>query len=237
MKRPVLTLLAFSAIAAAQTQFPAQPLSLLPQKTGGGVLFQCYAPGAHVVFLAGDFNGWASNVDGRITNSEFAMSGPDTNGVWRKTVKLGSGVYHFKFNMNGEGDGWLAPDSIDERDSDKNAVIRISAGGDILIPSARNPKWGPQFMFRGVIFQCHAPTAHLVYIAGDFNDWGHNRDGLVFDPQFAMHGPDTDGVWRAQINLKPGRHLYQFVIDGDHGIADPNAYTNDDENRSVVELK
>ena len=70
-----------------------------------GVLFQCYAPEAHVVYLAGDFNGWANNVDGRITNSSFAMNGPDTNGVWRKTVKLDAGIYRFKFNVNGEGNG------------------------------------------------------------------------------------------------------------------------------------
>jgi 1,4-alpha-glucan branching enzyme len=237
MNRALLMLLLVTSTAAAQTQFPPQSFSLLPQKADGGVLFQCYAPEAHVVYLAGDFNGWANNVGGRITDSAFAMSGPDTNGVWRKIVKLDAGIYRFKFNVNGEGNGWFAPDSIDEHDDDKNAILRIDATGDVLIAGARNPKWKPRSTARGVLFMCYAPKAHLVYLAGDFNGWGHNRDGLVFDPQFVMHGPDGDGVWRAEVELKPGRHLYQFVIDGDHWIADPNGEQADAQSHSVLEIK
>ncbi len=237
MNCPLLVLLAITTTAVAQTQFPPQSSTLLPQKTDGGVLFRCYAPGAHVVYLAGDFNGWANNVDGRITDSAFAMSGPDTNGVWRKTVKLDAGVYHFKFNVNGEGNGWFAPESIDERDGDQNAVVHISASGDVLIANGRNPKWKSQYTTHGVRLACYAPKAHLVYLAGDFNDWAHNREGLVFDPQFVMQGPDSDGVWHAEVDLKPGRHLYQFVIDGDRWIADPNSEETDKQDHSVVEMK
>ena len=86
MNRTLVMLLTVASTAVAQTRFPPQPRSLLPRKVDGGIHFQCYAPEAHVVYLAGDFNGWANNVDGRITNSAFAMSGPDTNGVWRKTI-------------------------------------------------------------------------------------------------------------------------------------------------------
>ena len=237
MNRALLMLLLVTSTVAAQTQFPPQSFGLLPRKTEGGVFFRCYAPEARVVYLAGDFNGWANNVGGRITDSAFAMTGPDTNGVWRKTVKLDAGVYHFKFNVNGEGNGWFAPDSIDERDDDKNAILHVGATGNVLIPSARNPKWKPQRTARGVLFMCYAPKAHLVYLAGDFNDWGHNHDGLVFDPQFIMHGPDAEGVWRAEGELKTGRHLYRFVIDGDQWLADPNGGEIDKENHSVVEVK
>jgi 1,4-alpha-glucan branching enzyme len=239
MKRAVWILFAtmVSAVAQTQTQFPPQSVSLRPQKADGGVLFQCYAPNARVVYLAGDFNGWANNVDGRITNTAFAMSGPDTNGIWRKTVKLDSGVYRFKFNIDGAATNWFAPDSIDEIDGDKNAIFRVTGTGDVVIRSAHNPKWKPQALRGGALLQCYAPDAHLVYLAGDFNDWGQNRDGLVFDPQFAMEGPDADGVWRAEIKLKPGRHLYQFVIDGDRWIADPNADEDDGEKHSVLVVK
>jgi 1,4-alpha-glucan branching enzyme len=226
-----------TALAQTQTQFPSQAFLLRPQKTDGGVLFQCYAPEAHIVYLAGDFNGWANNVDGRITNAEFAMKGPDTNGVWRKTVKLDAGIYRFKFNLNGEASGWFPPDSIDELDGDKNAILRVNSSGDVHIRSVRNPKWKPRLTEHGALWQCYAPEAHIVYLAGDFNDWGHNRDGLVFDPQYAMHGPDADGVWRAEVELKTGHHAYQFVIDGDRWIADPNAEEIDKENHSVLVVK
>jgi len=239
MKRALLILLMATAVVVAQerTNFPSQAFSLRPKKTDTGVVFQCYAPGARVVYLAGDFNGWASNVGGRITNAAFAMSGPDTNGLWRKTVKLDSGVYRFKFNINGEPEGWFAPDSIDEIDGDKNAILHVDSGSDVVIRTAKNPKWKPQRTARGVIFQCYAPNAHVVYLAGDFNNWGDNRDGLVFNPYFAMRGPDTDGVWRAEVELKSGRHSYQFVIDGDRWVADPNAEEKDDGGHSVVVVK
>jgi 1,4-alpha-glucan branching enzyme len=237
MKRALLTLFAIALSAVAQAQFPSQPFSLRPQKADGGVLFQCHAPDAHTVYLAGDFNGWANNVDGRITNTAFAMNGPDTNGVWRKTVKLDSGVYRFKFNINGEASGWFAPDSIDEIDGDKNAIFRVDASGNVIVRSAHNPKWKPQATERGTLLQCYAPDAHIVYLAGDFNDWGHNQDGLVFDPKFTMTGPNSDGVWLAEIELKPGRHLYQFVIDGDRWIADPNADEKDGDGHSVAVVK
>ena len=237
MNRAWVFLLAVAVTAVAASPFPSQSVSLVPQKTDGGILFQCYAPEAHAVYLAGDFNGWANNVDGRITKAEFAMSGPDTHGVWRKIVKLDPGVYHFKFNLNGEASGWFAPDSIDELDGDKNAIIHVDASSNVVIRSAHNPKWRPQQTEHGVILQCYAPDAYIVYLVGDLNDWGHNRDRLVFDPQFAMNGPDTDGVWRAEVELKTGRHAYQFVIDGDHWIADPNAGEGDSEGHSVLVVK
>lgn len=210
---------------------------LAVQKSGDGVLFQCETNGARVVYLAGDFNGWAQNEGGRITKPEFAMTGPDTNGVWRKVVPLDSGTYRFKFNVNGEPTGWFAPDSIDERDGDKNAVFRVIGSGGVLIRSARNPLWKPTPTERGIRFQLYAPDAHIVYVAGDFNKWGKNRDGLVYDPQFAMTGPDSNGVWRVEVELKPGRHLYQFVVDGDRWKTNPNADENDTENHSVVVVK
>jgi len=237
MKRAWLFLLAIAVTAGAATSFPPQSFTLVPQKTDGGVLFQCYAPEARVVYLAGDFNGWANNVDGRITKAEFAMSGPDTNGVWRKTVNLDPGVYRFKFNLNGEASGWFAPESIDEVDGDKNAIVHVEASGDVMIRSAHNPKWQPRQTENGVVLQCYAPDAFIVYLVGDFNDWGHGRNALVFYPQFAMDGPDTNGVWKAQIKVKPGEYEYQFVIDGDHPIRDPNAEYIDDRGRSVVVVK
>ena len=196
------------------------------------VFFHCQTNGARVVYLAGDFNEWAHNDSGKITDAAFAMT--ESNGVWRKTVDLEPGTYRFKFNINGESTGWFAPDWIDERDADGNAILRVKPNGEVIRRAARNPQWKPMRTERGARLQFFAPQAHLVYVAGDFNDWANNRNGLVFDPQFAMQGPDSNGVWRAEIELTPGRHLYQFVIDGDRWVADPNADETDDQNHSVL---
>lgn len=212
-------------------------LLLAVTQTPDGVLFQCQTNGARVVYLAGDFNEWARNQGGRITDPQFAMSGPDPHGVWRKTVRLDPGTYRFKFNLNGEPTGWFAPDSIEERDADGNAILRVRPGGEVLVRSARNPAWRARQSQRGVLFQLYAPEAHIVYLAGDFNGWAGHRDGLVFDPSFAMSGPDSEGVWRIEMPLRPGRILYQFVIDGDRWIPDPNAVENDGQNRSILVVK
>jgi len=39
------------------------------------------------------------------------------------------------------------------------------------------------------------------------------------------------------VKLDPGRHAYQFVVDGDQWITDPNAAETDEENHSVVVVK
>ena len=210
-------------------------LLLAVQQTDNGVLFQCETNGVRVVYLAGDFNEWARNEAGRITKPEFAMT--ESNGVWRKVVKLDAGTHRFKFNIDGEATGWFAPDSVNERDAEGNAIIRVKPDGAVVNRSARNSAWKPTRTQRGELLQFYAPDAHIVYLAGDFNEWGRNRDGLVFDPQFAMHGPDSNGVWRLEVELPAGRHLYQFVVDGDQWKSDPNADERDSEGHSVLAVK
>ncbi|HUK83252.1 MAG TPA: hypothetical protein VLZ12_11555 [Verrucomicrobiae bacterium] len=205
------------------------------QQTGDGVLFQCQTNGARVVYLAGEFNEWAHNQGGRITDAAAAMT--ESNGVWRRVVKLDAGTYHFKFNFNGEPTGWFAPESIYDRDADGNAVFRVKTDGAVVARSSHNPRWKPQQTEQGVLFRFFAPGAFIVYLAGDFNDWAKNRDGLVFDPKFAMRGPGLNGVWRAELELPAGRHLYQFVIDGDKWLADPNTDEKVAEGHSVVVVK
>ena len=116
---------------AAGNLIPPQPASLLPRKEKAGVLFQCYAPDARVIYLAGDFNGWANNKNSAITDPQFAMQGPDANGVWRKVVKLAPGTYHFKLNLN--GNNWFTPDAFAGRDSDDNGIFTVSAKGEVVI--------------------------------------------------------------------------------------------------------
>src|SRR2546425_726638 len=115
---PTLKILWIAYLMAVSTTlagpFPAQPPGLLPRKSDGGVLFQCSAPDAKTVYLAGDFNEWAHNDGGRITDPAFAMM--NNNGLWNKVVKLDAGIHRFKFNINGDATGWFAPDSAEERD-------------------------------------------------------------------------------------------------------------------------
>ena len=61
-----------------------------------------------------------------------------------------------------------------------------------------------------------APRASAVSVVGDWNRW---------DPSaHRLSDRDGDGVWEIEIRLEPGReYRYQFLIDGERWIADPNA--------------
>ncbi len=57
------------------------------------------------------------------------------------------------------------------------------------------------------------PGAHKVCVAGSFNEWKPDST-----PLRAVGG----GRWRGDLALKPGRHEYLFVVDG-QWLPDPNA--------------
>jgi chromosome partitioning protein len=56
----------------------------------------------------------------------------------------------------------------------------------------------------GILFTVDAPNAFEVQIAGDFNDWTPER--TIMEPK--------GRVWRALLQLAPGRYRYRYVIDG-----------------------
>jgi 1,4-alpha-glucan branching enzyme len=62
-----------------------------------------------------------------------------------------------------------------------------------------------------VNFYCTAPTAHSVYLTGDFNGW---------DPTSHPMCRREDGCWFIVVQLSHGHHRYQFLVD-DKPILDP----------------
>jgi len=49
------------------------------------------------------------------------------------------------------------------------------------------------------------PVATSVMLAGDFNHWSPDELPLK------RYG---EGLWQAQVSLKPGRYHYKFIVDG-----------------------
>ena len=64
-----------------------------------------------------------------------------------------------------------------------------------------------------VSFELVKPGAKRVCVAGSFNDW---------QPEMAPLSPVGNGRWAADVPIKPGRHEYLFVVDG-QWMPDPNA--------------
>jgi 1,4-alpha-glucan branching enzyme len=60
------------------------------------------------------------------------------------------------------------------------------------------------------------PGAKTVCVAGSFNEWRPEKTPLV---------PLGNGRWAGDLTVKPGRHEYLFVVDG-QWLPDPNATEN-----------
>jgi hypothetical protein len=63
------------------------------------------------------------------------------------------------------------------------------------------------------------PHASTVSVVGDFNNWDAQATPMTRTP--------TGGTWSVAIPLRPGRHIYAFVVNGANGttqwVADPTA--------------
>jgi len=64
-----------------------------------------------------------------------------------------------------------------------------------------------------VNFICSVTQARHVSLVGDFNDW---------DPHATPMKRQPDGCWLVQVQLGPGHHHYQFLVDGKPTL-DPRA--------------
>jgi hypothetical protein len=71
---------------------------------------------------------------------------------------------------------------------------------------------------RVIKFVLVAPHATAVSLVGDFNDWDAKATPMTRTP--------TGGTWSVAVRLRPGRHVYAFVVNGATGaqwVADPSA--------------
>jgi len=55
------------------------------------------------------------------------------------------------------------------------------------------------------IFKFMAPEAQSVLLAGDFNAW---------EPESHPLKRTSNGLWKINLSLSPGRYEYRFLVDG-----------------------
>jgi hypothetical protein len=66
-----------------------------------------------------------------------------------------------------------------------------------------------------VQFVLDARRASQVAVVGDFNGWDGTKNLLERDAR--------TGLWTALVDVRPGRHVYAFLVDGATWTLDPNA--------------
>jgi hypothetical protein len=60
-----------------------------------------------------------------------------------------------------------------------------------------------------------APDAHHVSVVGDFTGWDDRRAAMTRDP--------ASGLWSVTLALRPGRHVYAYLVDDSIWVRDPRA--------------
>jgi 1,4-alpha-glucan branching enzyme len=152
---------------------------------------------AGTVHLAGDFNDWLDNVDGKVSGHGEWLLQNDGTGHWKLTTALPPGRHRFKYVIDG-GVRWETDPRLPVA-TDGNSVIEVPAGGRALAAGAlAGTGAAPTFTYTD-------PAAKSVSVAGEFNQWSATDN--------PMHR-DASGVWSAVVPLKPGKYQYKFVVDG-----------------------
>jgi hypothetical protein len=89
------------------------------------------------------------------------------------------------------------------------AVKPVAAAPAVATPKATPKTNGPSHISLELV----KPGAKTVCVAGSFNEWKPEKTPLV---------PKGNGRWVGDLAVKPGRHEYLFVVDG-QWVPDPNA--------------
>jgi hypothetical protein len=148
------------------------------------------------VFLSGNFNNW-STLKGMMQK---------TDGGWIIDVKLGAGVYEYKYIVDGR---WI---------NDPENLQRVDDGADNV--NSVFYKYNYTFKLKGYT------SAKKITVAGDFNN--HNANELVMDKKA--------GGWEKSMYVNNGSHNYRFFVDGNAitDPANPAKEKDDQGNLSSV---
>ena len=115
----------------------------------------------------------------------------------------------------------VAPDAVREDASAHQAALAHDTGPAAASPAAAPDRVGDASPVR---FSFVAPGARRVALVGDFNDCDPAR--------MPLRSLGDGRTWVLDVALRPGRHAYAFVVDGDLA-ADPAAPRAPDDDFGV----
>lgn len=111
---------------------------------------------------------------------------------------------------------WLRTPQRDAR------VTAISPAASPALGSAAAPAVDARLAaYKSVQVVLRAPAARHVSVVGDFNSWDAEADAMTRDP--------ATGLWSRTLALRPGRHVYAFVVDDSVWMRDPRSPAAPDE--------
>jgi hypothetical protein len=111
----------------------------------GAILFTVSAPNAKRVFLAGDFNNWADNEEGKIKDFRAQMY-PAENGLWYRMLPLKGEAIRYKYVLQNGPDefNWISDPMGKATDADGNTMLDLRKLYDESIASDSKRHESPQ---------------------------------------------------------------------------------------------
>jgi hypothetical protein len=112
--------------------------------------------------------------------------------------------------------GWLERPKLRSDGPGTGATVASPVGLDgARAPAslARNTK--DLAALRSVQLVFRDPGAHRVSVVGDFTEWDAHRAPMTRD--------SASGLWSVTVALRPGRHVYAFLVDDTIWVQDPRA--------------
>jgi len=95
-------------------------------------------------------------------------------------------------------------------------AVLLLVGRSWIVPGESSPATTAGTPQGSVVqFVIVAPTASVVSLVGDFNDWS--------DAAMPMKREAGNGIWSVTVPLEPGRYRYAFLVDGATWLSDPSA--------------
>lgn len=123
--------------------------------------------------------------------NEAELSMIKSEGYWSIDYVLSPGNYEYKFIIDGE---WITDPENDlfiYHGDLSNSYISIDPNHQFVLDDFSN--------------------AREVLVSGSFSGWSEENNRMIW----------KNGAWRFPIFLRPGKHVYKFIIDGEWEI-DPN---------------
>lgn len=90
-----------------------------------------------------------------------------------------------------------------------------AAGAPTSVTDARLARDAEGVSLKTVQLVLRAPAARKVSVVGDFNGWDAKANAMTRDP--------ASGLWSHAVALRPGRHVYAFVVDDSLWMRDPRS--------------
>ena len=103
--------------------------------------------------------------------------------------------------------------SVPRTEARADAPISNAMTASVVLPASRGADNADAP--RPVQLVLSAPGARSVRVVGDFNGWDDRRSPMVRD--------DASGLWNVTLALRPGRHVYAFVVNDTQWVRDPRA--------------